>query len=209
MHHCTTPTTCHTHTIQTFTGSRQRNALRPRPRLPVLARAPTHGHRRGGLSATTSIRLDPKTVDLTFASSPTGLTLTVGSSSSVAPFTRTVIVNSLNTISAPTSRHSTAPPTNLQLVGPGRRDPQHHCPGRPGDLHRHLYRLGWWFGAGEFWVAGCVWVGGAGAGVVCFGGCLVWVAVVVCVPVAAVWEWWGWLSGDWWCEWVVVCVVGG
>ena len=47
------------------------------------------------------MRLDPLTVDLTFQSSPTGLQLTVGSSSSTTPFTRTVIQGSNNSISAP------------------------------------------------------------------------------------------------------------
>jgi hypothetical protein len=55
----------------------------------------------GGTSATTSVAVQPKTVDLTFASAPSGLSLTVGSASGTAPFTRTVIVNSLNSISAP------------------------------------------------------------------------------------------------------------
>jgi hypothetical protein len=47
------------------------------------------------------VRLDPQTVDLTFRSNPTGLQLTVGSSPSTTPFTRTVIVGSHNTIAAP------------------------------------------------------------------------------------------------------------
>ena len=57
-----------------------------------------------GASVTTSRRLDPRTVPLSFATSPNGLNLTVGSSTSTAPFTRTVIVGSRNTISAPASQ---------------------------------------------------------------------------------------------------------
>jgi hypothetical protein len=45
----------------------------------------------GGLSDTKTLRLDPNTATLTFQSSPGGLQLTVGSSSSQTPFTRTVI----------------------------------------------------------------------------------------------------------------------
>jgi hypothetical protein len=55
----------------------------------------------GGLADTASVRLDPQTVDLSLWSNPTGLQLTVGSSPSTTPFTRTVIVGSRNTIAAP------------------------------------------------------------------------------------------------------------
>jgi hypothetical protein len=55
----------------------------------------------GGLTDTRSVRLDPKTVDLTFGSEPAGLQLTVGSSSGTTPFTRTVIAGSKNSVSAP------------------------------------------------------------------------------------------------------------
>jgi uncharacterized repeat protein (TIGR01451 family) len=55
----------------------------------------------GGLSDTKTVRLDPRTVNLTFQSSPAGLSLTVGSSSSTTPFTRTVIEGSTNSVSAP------------------------------------------------------------------------------------------------------------
>jgi hypothetical protein len=53
-----------------------------------------------GLSDTKTLRLDPKTVALTFQTSPGGLSLTVGSTTERAPITRTVIVGSSNSISA-------------------------------------------------------------------------------------------------------------
>jgi hypothetical protein len=55
----------------------------------------------GGLTDTTSVRLDPKTVELSFESDPAGLRLTVGSASGTTPFSRTVIVGSKNSLSAP------------------------------------------------------------------------------------------------------------
>jgi hypothetical protein len=55
----------------------------------------------GGLSDTKSVRLDPKTVELSFLSVPAGLQLTVGSASATTPFSRTVIVGSKNSVSAP------------------------------------------------------------------------------------------------------------
>jgi hypothetical protein len=57
-----------------------------------------------GLTDTESLRLDPKTVKLRFAFRPTGARLVVGSSRTKAPFSRTVIVGSTNSVSAP-SRH--------------------------------------------------------------------------------------------------------
>ena len=46
------------------------------------------------------MRLDPQTVDLTFRSNPAGLELVVGQHAAAAPFTRTVIVGSANSVSA-------------------------------------------------------------------------------------------------------------
>jgi len=53
------------------------------------------------LQNTEILRLDPQTVVLTFQTSPSGLQLTVGGSSATARFSRTVIVGSTNSISAP------------------------------------------------------------------------------------------------------------
>lgn len=56
----------------------------------------------GGLSAATAVRLAPRTVDLTFRTVPEGLSLAVGSDAAApTPFTRTAIVGSQNSISAP------------------------------------------------------------------------------------------------------------
>src|SRR6266511_6403 len=45
-----------------------------------------------GLTGTTTVNLNPKTVDLSFNTNPSGLQLTVGSTSQTAPFTRTVML---------------------------------------------------------------------------------------------------------------------
>src|SRR5262249_8803982 len=54
-----------------------------------------------GLTHAVTRRLDPRTVDLTFATVPSGLQLTVGSTSGTTPFSRTVIQGSTNSVSAP------------------------------------------------------------------------------------------------------------
>jgi hypothetical protein len=56
----------------------------------------------GGLTDTKVLRLDPKTVVLTFQTTPGGLSLVVNGASSKSSFTRTVIVGSTNSISATT-----------------------------------------------------------------------------------------------------------
>lgn len=53
-----------------------------------------------GLSNTISMLLHPQTVQLGFASQPTGLNLTVGSTSQATPFSRTVITGSTVSLSA-------------------------------------------------------------------------------------------------------------
>jgi uncharacterized repeat protein (TIGR01451 family) len=101
QHHC--PSDCHTHLIQTWGGDP----------LTWFFNAPDHEYPSylelrltatdgGGLTDTETLQLDPRTVALSFQSSPAGLQLVVGGSSSITPFTRTVIEGSTNSISAPT-----------------------------------------------------------------------------------------------------------
>src|SRR5262249_42295498 len=55
-----------------------------------------------GLTGTASVSIQPQTASLMFLTSPTGLQLTVGTSPpQTTPFTQTVIVNSLNSVQAP------------------------------------------------------------------------------------------------------------
>ncbi len=53
------------------------------------------------------MRLNPRTVVLTFTSNPSGARLVVGTVEQVAPFTRTVIVGSNNSVSAPSPQNLT------------------------------------------------------------------------------------------------------
>jgi glucose/arabinose dehydrogenase/uncharacterized protein (DUF2141 family) len=101
VHHCpTTPDACHTHPIQTFNGVAAGSVNGPDHEYPAWLELQLTATDSAGASATTSVRLDPKTVGLNFASVPSGLSLTVGSTSSVTPFARTVMVNSINSMSA-------------------------------------------------------------------------------------------------------------
>lgn len=98
LHHC--PSTCHEHEITTFTGT-SGSFQAPDHDYPShlelrLTATDTHG-----LTGTDSVLLQPRTVNLTFASTPPGLRLGFNGEQPLAPFTRTVIVGSSNSASAP------------------------------------------------------------------------------------------------------------
>jgi hypothetical protein len=101
LHHCYTLDNCHTHSLQDFTGT-SGGMLGPDHEYPSYLELVLTATDSGGLAHSTSVRLDPKTVNLTFNSSPTGLQLVFGSAAQATPFTRTVIQGSSNTVSAVT-----------------------------------------------------------------------------------------------------------
>jgi glucose/arabinose dehydrogenase len=112
LQHC--PSTCHEHPLQTFTGT-VGSFVTPDHEYPSHLELRLTATDPGGLSDTTSVRLDPQTVDLTFGANPAGLTLAVGSTSEPAPFTRTAIVGSTLSISAPSPQASGG--TAYEFVG--------------------------------------------------------------------------------------------
>jgi PKD repeat protein/glucose/arabinose dehydrogenase len=99
LHHC--PSNCHTHIVQTFSGVASGSFPAPDHEYPSYLELQLTATDAQGASAATSIQLDPQTVGLSFQSSPTGMQLSVGTFSGFAPFTRTVIINSANSVSAP------------------------------------------------------------------------------------------------------------
>jgi PKD repeat protein len=101
LHHCFDPTNCHTHQIQTFNGVASGTVNAPDHDYPSWLELQLTATDAAAATATTSVRLDPKTVVLTLASNPTGAQLSINSVSGTAPLTKTVIVNSTNSISAP------------------------------------------------------------------------------------------------------------
>jgi hypothetical protein len=101
LHHCFSQTNCHTHLIQTFNGVSSGTFNAPDHQYPCWLELQLTATDSGGATATTSVRLDPQTVNLTLASSPTGAQLSLNSTAAAAPFTTTVVIGSSNTISAP------------------------------------------------------------------------------------------------------------
>jgi PKD repeat protein len=98
LQHC--PSNCHTHQVQQFVGVSSGSFVAPDHEYPSYLELRLTAKDSGGLTDTKVLRLDPKTVVLTFQTVPGGLQLAVNSTSAAATFTRTVIVGSTNTMSA-------------------------------------------------------------------------------------------------------------
>jgi PKD repeat protein len=104
LQHC--PSNCHSHTVQSFPGTANGSFPAPDHEYPSYLELVLTARDSTGRTASTSVRLDPRTVQLTLASTPSGRTLTFFSQAATAPFTRTVIVGSANTVSAPSPQGS-------------------------------------------------------------------------------------------------------
>jgi len=98
MHHC--PSDCHTHNVQTFPGVAGGSFAAPDHDYPSFLELKLTATDAEGLSASKSIKLNPKTVVLTLNSKPSGLQLGIGTVSATTPFKHTVIVGSANAVSA-------------------------------------------------------------------------------------------------------------
>jgi glucose/arabinose dehydrogenase len=98
IEHC--PSNCHTHTVQSWDGVASESFTAPDHEYPSYLVLRLTATDSGGLSGSTSVRLDPRTVTLTFTSNPGKAKLTVGSFTAPTTFTRTVIIGSTNSISA-------------------------------------------------------------------------------------------------------------
>jgi PKD repeat protein len=108
LHHClgAGSTDCHVHPQQTSTGS-SASYTGPDHEYPAYLEVVLTATDSSGLTGTTRLRLDPRTVTITMASSPGGMTLGLNAEMVPASFTRTVIQGSTNTIEAPlTQRRS-------------------------------------------------------------------------------------------------------
>ena len=100
LQHC--PSNCHPHTIQSWPGVGSGLIDAPDHEYPSYLELTLTATDSQNQSASTTVRLDPRTVQLTMSSVPSGLQLTIGSRTQVAPFTVTAIQGSNNSLSAPT-----------------------------------------------------------------------------------------------------------
>jgi glucose/arabinose dehydrogenase len=98
LEHC--PSNCHTHNLQSWPGVASGSFTAPDHEYPSYLQLKLTATDSGGLTGSTTLRLDPKTVALTFTSDPSKAQITVGSFTGTTTFTRTVIIGSSNTVSA-------------------------------------------------------------------------------------------------------------
>ena len=98
LNHC--PSNCHTHPMQDFAGVASGSFPAPDHEYPTTLSLVLTATDSAGVRVSTSVTLDPATVDLTFATNPAGLQLGVGADAVTAPETRRVIIGSSNGISA-------------------------------------------------------------------------------------------------------------
>jgi glucose/arabinose dehydrogenase/PKD repeat protein len=119
IHHC--PSDCHTHLIQSWPGTSSGVFSAPDHSYPSWLELRLTAKDSQGLSASTSVRLDPQTVQLTFRTNPGGLRLTIGTNefTDATPFTRTYIVNSAISVSAPSSQVVRSSTYNFQSWSDG------------------------------------------------------------------------------------------
>ncbi len=99
LQHC--PSNCHIHQLLSFPGTDHDGFNAPDHEYPSYLELTLTATDSGGLTDTRTVRLDPRTVDLSLRSSPTGLQLAVNGQQKTTPFVSTVIQGSANTIAAP------------------------------------------------------------------------------------------------------------
>jgi glucose/arabinose dehydrogenase len=101
LHHCPTDiNNCHTHELQSWTGISSGSFTAPDHGYPAYLELQLTATDSRGLSDTVSVRLDPRTVQLTLASSPGNLQLTLDGVTAPSQIVKTVIQNSTHTVSA-------------------------------------------------------------------------------------------------------------
>src|SRR4029453_2107306 len=98
MHHCT-GTDCHTHLLLQQIPGASGSFAAPDHAYPCWIELRLTARASGRPSPVTSVRLDPRTVTLTFRTNPGGLklvNLAVNSTAQTTPFSTTVVVGSAN-----------------------------------------------------------------------------------------------------------------
>ena len=92
LNHCSAlvPTNCHVHHMTNYVGVDSGFLTYPDHEYPSYVTLTLTATEASGLRGTASVRINPKTVELSFNSTPPGLLIGVGGEATAAPFTRTV-----------------------------------------------------------------------------------------------------------------------
>ncbi|RKQ90298.1 glucose/arabinose dehydrogenase [Solirubrobacter pauli] len=106
IRHCsrTDAGVCHTHPVKGWTNTASATTDAPDHEYPSHLLLKVTARDDDGLTTTRETRIDPRTVQLTVASDPPGLEVTLGDERLPAPFTRTVMAGSTNSVAATTSQ---------------------------------------------------------------------------------------------------------
>ena len=105
LKHGVCPAGCHEHFLQTYSGTASGSFMTPDHDYPSELELSLTATDSRGLANTASVPLLPRTTMLTFQTNPSGLTLTFKGANATAPFTRTAIVGSTNSVSAPSPQN--------------------------------------------------------------------------------------------------------
>jgi glucose/arabinose dehydrogenase/PKD repeat protein len=98
------PTNTHEHFIQSWTGVTSGSFIAPDHEYPSWLELTLTVRDSGNLTSSVTRRIDPQTIQLTLASNPPGMQLSLNGSAGTAPFTKTVIAGSNNSLGAPVSQ---------------------------------------------------------------------------------------------------------
>ncbi len=104
MAHCpdlSNPNACHVHPLQTFSGVPAPEFTAPQHEYPSYIEAVLRVSDKRGLSGTATIKIAPRTVDVSLFSNPPGIELLAGSDTRPSPFSTPAIDGSEILISAP------------------------------------------------------------------------------------------------------------
>jgi glucose/arabinose dehydrogenase len=103
LQHCAPadPGSCHVHQVQDFPDVASGSFGAPGHEYPAYLELTVTATDSGGLSDTETVRIDPRSVQLTFATQPAGLDVSVGSFTGAGPFVHELIVGTQTTIAAP------------------------------------------------------------------------------------------------------------
>jgi hypothetical protein len=99
--HCYSDTDCHRHPVAQFPEVASGSVVAPDHEYPAKLELSLTATNALGATDTTSIILNPRTVNLTFQTNPSGLELSAGNTVAPAPFTRTFIVGGAVALNAP------------------------------------------------------------------------------------------------------------
>lgn len=102
--HCS-DTGCHRHPVATRAGVATGTIAAPGHEAPSFLELTLTATDAAGATASTVRRIDPRVVNLTFQSTPTGLTLSAGETAAATTFTRSWVANTQIQVTAPTTQN--------------------------------------------------------------------------------------------------------